>query len=74
MLDATGKVANRVKDFPLRLAQIFLRCVALGDIELVVDKLSRREVPGPVEGSVSLEMAYGQFFSKRANPKVVYSH
>jgi hypothetical protein len=32
MLDATGKVANRVKNFPLRLAQVFLRCVALGNI------------------------------------------
>jgi hypothetical protein len=39
MLDATGKVANRVKNFPLRLAQLFLRCVALGDIELVFAKL-----------------------------------
>ena len=29
MLDATGKVANRVENFSLRLAQIFLRCVAL---------------------------------------------
>jgi hypothetical protein len=27
MLDATGKVANRVENFPLRFAQIFLRCV-----------------------------------------------
>jgi hypothetical protein len=39
MLDATGKVANRVKNFTLRFAQIFLRCVALSHIELVLDKL-----------------------------------
>jgi hypothetical protein len=36
MLDATGKVANRVKDFPFRLAQIFLRCVTLGDIQALL--------------------------------------
>ena len=29
MLNVTGKVANRFKNLPLRLAQIFLRCVAL---------------------------------------------
>jgi hypothetical protein len=28
MLDATGQVANRLKNFPLRLDQEFLRCVA----------------------------------------------
>ena len=39
MLDAPGKVANRVKNFPLRLAQVFLRCVALGHIELVFAKV-----------------------------------
>jgi hypothetical protein len=38
MRDATGKVANRFKNFPLRLAQDILRCVALGHIELVLDK------------------------------------
>jgi hypothetical protein len=39
MLDATRKVANRVENFPLRLAQIFLRCVALGHIEFVIAKV-----------------------------------
>src|SRR5215472_15031576 len=39
MLDAPGKVANRVKSFPLCLTQIFLRCVALGHIELVIAKV-----------------------------------
>jgi hypothetical protein len=29
MLDTMGNVANRVENFPLRLAQVFLRCVAL---------------------------------------------
>src|SRR5215468_1507268 len=39
MLDATRKVANRVENFPLRFAQIFLRRVALGDIEFVIAKI-----------------------------------
>jgi hypothetical protein len=40
LIDATRKVANRFKNFPFRLTQVFLRCVALGHIQLVVDKLS----------------------------------
>jgi hypothetical protein len=31
LIHATGKVANRFKNFPLRLAQDILRRVALGD-------------------------------------------
>jgi len=64
MLNATSKVANGVKNFPLRLAQIFLRCVTLGHIELVFAKVLllladaelQRLKPRPVEpsGAVSL--------------------
>ena len=39
MFDVTSEVANRFKNFPLRLAQIFLRCVALSRIELVFAKV-----------------------------------
>jgi hypothetical protein len=34
VIDASTKVANRLGDFPLQVAQEFLRCVVLSHIEL----------------------------------------
>jgi hypothetical protein len=39
VIDAPAKVANRLSDLALQVAQEFLRCVTLGHIELVFAKL-----------------------------------
>jgi hypothetical protein len=46
VIDASTKVAYRLGDFPLQVAQEFLRCVVLSHIELKIAKLYTSRLSG----------------------------